>query len=383
MRRLRKNYWQGERWVWFAFGFVVVFLIAQVGWWMIFQRHLIQESVDYAQTSWLREAAVVQQLWSASDPGGRAELAQELREQFPHLRVVGEQVFVDPEQLAAYRNQQLRSLRMLAFEGPFFLLVMLLGLWIIARSFRREQEFKRRQQNFLLSATHEFRTPIGTLRLLQQTLQLREVAPEKRKAYLSSMGQELSRLEDLSERLLATARLEQGLASAQTQLQDLSQAVQTRVEALRPTLEARGAELHFEAAEQSLPVELDAEALSLVLSNLLENALKYSPGPHKPIWVRVLAQGNQALVQVEDRGIGVAREALANIFEPFYRAGNELTRETSGMGLGLYLVQSLMGLMGGRAGCEPLEVGTRFGLYFPLKAEGARARESERERSPA
>lgn len=382
MGRERKNYWQGERWVWFAFGLVVVFLVAQVGWWMVFQRHLIQESVDYAQTSWLREAAVVQQLWRASDPQGRASLAQELREQFPHLRVVGEQVFVDPEQLAAYRNQQLHSLRMLAFEGPVFLGVMLLGLWIIARSFRREQEFKRRQQNFLLSATHEFRTPIGTLRLLQQTLQLREVVPEKRKAYLSSMGQELARLEDLSERLLATARLEQGLASAQTQLQDLSQAVETRVQALRPTLEARGAELHFEAAGQSLPVELDAEALSLVLSNLLENALKYSPGPYKPIWVRVLAQGSQATVQVEDRGIGVGKETMAHIFEPFYRAGNELTRETSGMGLGLYLVKSLMELMGGTVVCEPLETGTRFSLYFP-KAEGARQKETERQRSPA
>ena len=366
MSGLRKNYWQGERWIWLAFGLVVVFLVTQVSWWMIFQRHLIQQSVDYAQTTWLREAAVVQQLWLASDPESRARLAQELRQQFPHLQVEGERVFVNPDQLAAYRNQQLRSLRMLAFEGPFFLLVMLLGLWLIARSLRREQEFKRRQQNFLLSTTHEFRTPIGTLRLLLETLQVREVSPEKRRAYLLSMGQELSRLEDLSERLLATARLEQGLASTQTQRQDLNQAVAEKVQTLKPTLEARGAALHFEPAPQALFAELDAEALRLVLSNLLENALKYSPAAHKPIWVRVEAQGNQALVQVEDRGIGIAKEALPNIFEPFFRAGNELTRETRGMGLGLYLVKSLMELMGGKVVCEPMSQGTRFTLYFPI-----------------
>ncbi len=378
MRR-NNNYWRSERWVWVAFVFVVVFLVVQVGWWLIFQRNLIQQSIEYASTAWLQEAAVVQQLWTASAPAEREKLAQELRLQFPQLRVEDERVFVDPNQLASYRNQQLRHLRMLAFEGPFFLLIMLLGLWIIARSLRREQEFKRRHKNFVMAATHEFRTPIGAIRLMLQTLQMREFSPEKRAKYLDNMSQELSRLETLSERLLATARLERGLPMPSQEVQDLGKVVSEKVQALRPTLEARGAQIFFEPAAALLPVELDSEALGLIVSNLLENALKYSPDPQKPIWIRLRSQGAQAMLEVEDRGRGVIKEALPHLFEPFYRAGDEQTRETSGMGLGLYLVKALMELMNGHVSCEPLEHGTRFGLYFPLINASSLAAE----RSPA
>ncbi|MDX2006817.1 MAG: HAMP domain-containing sensor histidine kinase [Meiothermus sp.] len=370
MPRTPQKYWQGERWVWVAFVVVVVFLVAQVGWWMIFQRNLIQQSIEYASTTWLQEAALVQQLWQASDlsrdPAGRERLAQELRQQFPQLRIEGEQVFVDPVQMAAYRNQQLRHLRMLAYEGPFFLLIMLLGLWIIARSLRREQALKRRHRNFLMAATHEFRTPIGTIRLMLETLQMRELTPEKRLSYLENMHNELNRLEALSERLLATARLERGLDLPKHEIQNLAVVLSEKVQALRPTLETRGAQIILETPPDHLPVELDLEAFGLVLSNLLENALKYSLSAEKPIWVRVETRDNQALIKVEDRGVGVSREALPHLFEPFYRAGDEQTRETSGMGLGLYLVRSLMALMNGSVSCEPLEQGTRFTLALPL-----------------
>ena len=366
MKRIRLKYWQRESWVYLTFWVILVFLIAQVIWWMIFQRTLIQQNLDYAQTSWLREAVVIQQLLLVSGVSQRTELTKQLQEQFPYIQIEGEKVQIDPQRLATFRHQQLRGLRMLAFEGPFFLLIMLSGLWIIARSFRREQDFKRRQQNFLLSSTHEFRTPIGTLRLLLDTLKMRELSPEKRASYLLSMGQELSRLEDLSERLLVAARVDQGLLPVQTQLQDLTRVVQEKLNMLAPALEARGAQIYFEPVKQLLPIDLDAEALSLVLSNLLENALKYSPDASKPIWVRVLNQGKQALVQVEDRGVGVTKDSVQKIFDPFFRIGNELTRETRGLGLGLYLVKSLMELMNGSVICEPLEKGTRFVLIFPL-----------------
>lgn len=363
------------RWVWVAFGLVVLFLIAQVTWWMIFQRHLIQQSIDYAETTWLQEAAVVQQLWSASDPAEREVLAQELREQFPQLRVEGDKVLVDPEQLAAYRNTQLRHLRMLAFEGPFFLLVALLGLYIIGVALRREQELKRRQQNFLMAATHEFRTPISTLRLLAETLERRELSREKQLNYLAHMGQELSRLEALSERLLATARLQQqtqvrlspaGLALATATRLDLGQVVAELLQKQRGGLEARGAVITLEPAATPLPVELDMGAFGIVLSNLLDNAVKYTPEAQKPVRVRLERQDGEALLHVEDQGSGIAPEDLPHIFDPFYRSGSELTREAPGLGIGLYLVKTIMELLGGQIICTPLERGTRFTLRLPL-----------------
>ncbi|MBI5811648.1 MAG: HAMP domain-containing histidine kinase [Meiothermus silvanus] len=367
------------RWVWVAFGLVVVFLIAQVTWWMIFQRQLIQQSIDYAETPWLQAAALVQQLWLASNPTEREALAQELRQGFPQLRVEGERVLVDPEQLAAYRNAQLRHLRMLAFEGPFFLLVALLGLYIIGMALRREQELKRRQQNFLMAVTHEFRTPISTVRLLAETLERRELPREKQLGYLAHMEQELSRLEALSERLLATARLEQsrtrltpqGFALATATRLDLGQVVTELLQRQRGGLEARGAVLRLELPEGELPVELDPEAFGIALSNLLDNAIKYTPGEKKLIRLRLERQGSEALLHVEDQGSGVAPEDLPYIFDPFYRSGSELTRETPGLGIGLYLVKTIMELLGGKITCTPLEQGTRFTLSLPLSAERA------------
>lgn len=345
---------------------VVGFLIAQALWWMVFQRQLVQQSIDYAEEAWLREAAVFQQLWLSSDPAQRSLLAQELQQSFPHLRLQGEQVVVDPNRLAEFRNQQLRYLRMLAFEGPFFLLVMLLGLAIIGRSLQREQRFKQRNRNFLMAATHEFRTPITTLRLIQQTLQMRELPNEKRQLYLASMAHEIRRLEDLSEKMLAAARLEQGLFTGSLKRLELGSAVQNRLDEIKPTLEARGAKVWLELSDQPLWVEADPEALGLILSNLLENALKYSHADDKPIWVRVMLNNAQALVQVEDRGIGIAKEALGQLFEPFFRAQDESTRSTPGMGLGLYLVRSLMDWMHGSVACEALDRGCRFSLRFPM-----------------
>jgi len=357
--------------VWLAFGLVVVFLLAQVAWWLIFQRNTIQQNIEYAETAWLQEAALVQQLWAATAPEKRAALLSELRQAFPHLEVEGERVYVNPERLKAYRDEQMRHLRMFAYEGPFFLLVMLLGLYIIGRSLKSEQELKRRQQNFLMAASHEFRTPISTLRLLAQTLQMRELSREKQLAYLTHMSHEIDRLEDLSERLLATSRLAQGLGQIKPERHDLNQAVSRCLARQQNTLVARGVTLHLEPAPTPLPVDLDPEAFSLVLSNLLDNAVKYSPGPQKPVWVRLRREGSQAVLEVEDRGVGLSRGELQQIFEPFYRVGDEQTRSTRGLGLGLYLVKSITELMGGRVWAEALPQGSRFVLSLPLlEAQG-------------
>lgn len=364
---------------WLAFGLVVVFLLAQVAWWILFQRNTIQQNIEYAETAWLQEAALVQQLWAATAPEKREALRLELKKAFPHLEVEGERVYVNPERLQAYRAEQMRHLRMFTYEGPVFLLVMLLGLYIIGRSLQSEQEFKRRQQNFLMAASHEFRTPISTLRLLAQTLTMRELPREKQRTYLEHMTHEIDRLEDLTERLLATSRLTQGMGRIKPERHDLNQAVSRCLARQQQTLTARGATLHLESAPTPLPVELDPEAFSLVFSNLLDNAVKYSPQPEKPIWVRLRSRGGQALLEVEDRGIGLSKGQLQQIFEPFYRVGDEQTRSTRGLGLGLYLVKSITELMGGRVWAEVLPEGSRFVLSFPM----IEAPELATERSPA
>jgi signal transduction histidine kinase len=180
------------------------------------------------------------------------------------------------------------------------------------------------------------------------------------------MELELRRLQDVSERVLATARLEQGVGSNEREVRDLRRIALELIETQRPLLEARGARITLEESDAPLPVLIDPAAFSIVLGNLLDNAVKYSSTPEKPILVKLGTQSGFALVSVEDRGIGISPREVPHIFDQFYRVGDELTRDARGLGLGLYLVKSITELLGGRVRCEPLNHGTRFTVSLPM-----------------
>jgi signal transduction histidine kinase len=227
---------------------------------------------------------------------------------------------------------------------------------------------KRRQQNFLLAATHEFRTPISTLRLLVESAQYRELPREKQLELLERMNTEVSRLTDVSERVLATARLEQGAVIGSLEVRDLGIVTAAIVAEMRQKLGGRGATITLEDTHQELPTKVDAAAFGIVLGNLIENAVKYSPDAVKPVTVRLEAKGERAMVSVTDAGVGVDPKEVPHLFDQFYRVGNEMTRTAQGLGLGLYLVRGITELMGGTVRCEPLPQGTRFTVSLPLAA---------------
>jgi signal transduction histidine kinase len=354
-----------------AFVVIVIFLVIQLGWWLVFQKNYIETAMLQTTVTWTREAQALQMLLEKTSVIERPKLRQSLQLEYPHLDLNASLVQVNLENAEAYRHKQMGYLRMFAFEGPFFVLVILGGLWVIAISLRSERELKRRQENFLMAATHEFRTPITTLRLLIETSQYRDFNREKQLEYLSRMELELRRLQDSSERVLATARLEQGIHPTEIGVTDLNTTVSIQLQSLQPALEARGASIKLELADMVLPVSIDESAFGIVLSNLLDNAVKYSPNAIKPIVVKLGINKNLAFVSVEDQGVGIDPNEVPHVFDQFYRVGSELTRVARGLGLGLYLVKSITELMDGRVLCEPLEQGTRFTLRFPIQTQTA------------
>jgi signal transduction histidine kinase len=338
-----------------AFVVLLIFLVAQVVWWMVFQRNYIDAHVAQTAKAWQLQAEFASQAKAAILP--------------PHLVWQNQTVVVKQSALAAFKERQERYLRMFAFEVPFFLAVMFLGLWVIWRSLQSDQELRRRQENFLMAASHEFRTPISSLKLLLETLTLRRFTPEQQLEVLNRAHLELERLHQTSERVLATARLERE-TQPQLQAHDLGRVVQQAVARQRLHLEQRGAVLDLHLS-QPLLVNLNPEALEIVLSNLLDNAVKYSPEPQKPISITVFASAGMAVLALEDRGVGISSKETKFVFDQFYRVGSELTRASKGLGLGLYLVKALTERMNGRVRLESLPVGTRFVLSFPLLPEPA------------
>ena len=348
-----------------AFVAVVIFLFAQVIWWMLFQQQYIEHSIQQTALQWQNEAKLAELALESALPAKQERLLKQMEQLSRHLDF-SRPVQVSATALEAFKQRQTRYLRMFAFEVPFFLLVMLGGLLMIWKSMQTDFELRRRQENFLMAATHEFRTPITSLRLLVETAQYRELPRDKQLEVLERMNREVERLQDVSERVLATARLEQGLGVQQLTINNWSDVLFEYLQKQRLNLEKRGVILHLDITSDVL-VALDSAAFEIVLSNLLENAMKYSPNPEKPIFIRLETKGAFALLSLEDRGIGIAASEIPHIFDQFYRVGQEMTRVAKGLGLGLYLVRGIVGLMHGSVRCEPLVVGTRFVLTVNAK----------------
>lgn len=348
-----------------AFWVIIVFVLAQIAWWMIFHYRYIGQVTEQTLTAWQRDEETANMaLRYARD---EAALRAQLEDTYPHLLFDGERFVLDQQMVEEFEARQESHVRMFAFEGPFFGLVVLIGLYIIAHSLRTERELKRRQQNFLSAVTHEFRTPIGTLKLLIETALYRPLGEEKQRTYLERMESELARLEATSEQVLASARLEQTGTPPQLEAADLNEVVRKTLHTLRPSLEARGAKLHVRYTPEPLPVSLDPSAFSIVLGNLLDNAVKYTPADEKPVRVWLEKQGHVIALHVDDEGVGIKNEEVKRIFDKFYRTGDELTRESTGVGLGLYLVKSITEAMNGWVRCEaPLDSATDHGSRFSV-----------------
>lgn len=350
-----------------AFGVIIVFVLVQVIWWIIFQNRYIATVTNQMLGEWRNDVAFANLLFSENPSEA---LKTELLQRYPHLMFDANEAgfSLNQDLVKSFAAEQNSSSRMFAYEGPFFVIVVLIGLWIIARSLRTERELKTRQQNFLSAITHEFKTPISTLRLLIQTALMRNLAPEKQRDYLERMEAELSRLEQTSEQVLASARLEQSSEATVLEPLELNSLVQGLVGKVRSGLEARGAELKVVYNPEPLPVSVDSSAMSVVLNNLLDNAVKYSPSAPKLVTVRLLAQDDLAIVQVEDQGMGVSEQEMKHIFDRFYRVGSEMTRNSKGVGLGLHLVKSITEAMNGWVRVEANDPqGTRFSIVLPRR----------------
>jgi len=346
-----------------AFVVIVLFVLAQVVWWLIFIVRMVDRHGAERELAWTNDLQSANALL-ASEPEALAALLA----RYPHLQLAaGEtELRIDPEvvMVADRANRSVR--RMVMFEGPFFAIVILALLSFIAGSLRAERELKRRQQNFLSAVTHEFNTPISTLRLLVQTMRLRALSPERSFQHLRLMEGELDRLERTGAQVLAAARLEQSVEPPVMEVLDLNAAVQGIVGRSRAGLALRGAQLQVRYAPEPVAVSLDLKAFALVLENLFDNAVKYTPGERKPIHVTVVGEPEVVRVVVEDEGVGIAVEERTRIFERFYRTGDEMTRTSQGVGLGLHLVRSITEAMNGWVVVDAGTGGrgTRFTLTF-------------------
>lgn len=245
------------------------------------------------------------------------------------------------EQISEIHAIMDKKMWMVAGEGSIFLVLLLGAAFYMLRSFNRELSVQAHQRNFMLSVTHELKSPLSSVKLHLQTLLKRELPPDKQKELAGSALKESERLEKLIENILTASRIESNKYVLDEKKHNLSLFVQrSAIRLLNPSISNRTLYTEIEPDHYA---SFDETALFVMLSNLLENAVKYSPNS-SPVSVYLRSQDAQLLLTVADKGKGISEKDKPNIFKKFYRSGNEDTRNSKGTGLGLFIVKELADL---------------------------------------
>ena len=246
-------------------------------------------------------------------------------------------------------------------EGSVFLLLISIGAVFLYRSVRHQFKLQQQQQNFMMAITHELKTPISITRLNLETLQKYQLSDPQKQKLLQVTLHETSRLDSLINNILLSAQLEGGAYPSTKENLDLSDLVTDVVKQFTN----RYPERHIVAAiEPDIEFTGDPLLLKLLVSNLLENAHKYSP---KETTISCqLTKGHHIQLLVTDEGIGIPDDEKPMVFKQFYRIGNEQTRHTKGTGLGLYISKKIVaGHQGTITITDSKPQGTIFTVTFP------------------
>jgi signal transduction histidine kinase len=246
--------------------------------------------------------------------------------------------------------------------------LMFLGAILILRDIAREKETTRHRAEFVNNISHEFKTPLTLIRLYSETLECQEgLSREQKKEAYEIITKEVERLTHMINNVLDFSRIEMGRKELNFKSGDLPEVIRGTLNSYRYHLEKKGFLIHTDIAENLPPIEFDKEAIAGVLINLLSNATKFSPD-RKEVTVRLFPKDGSAVLQVEDRGIGIPIKEREKIFEKFYQVKNEVVAEAGGSGLGLPLVKHIVEAHGGevRVESEPGK-GSVFSVILPIE----------------
>lgn len=241
----------------------------------------------------------------------------------------------------------------------------------------------RRQSNFIDSVTHELKSPIASLKLYLQTLNMRDVSKEERQKFLEFMMDDVERLDTLINHVL-----DAGYTSQSKKLQVMEPIDLERLLRQCSKLVTARYRIPDETIELDLePCEIRGERIDLVMifRNLIDNAVKYSGNPPK-VRVKLMVSNNFGVVRVSDNGPGIPQDLRSKIYARFVRLGDELQRQKPGTGLGLHIVKTLLKRARGKikiSDNSQEETGTVFEVKLPGAYRPTNQRSATKESKPA
>jgi K+-sensing histidine kinase KdpD len=260
----------------------------------------------------------------------------DLKQKITEISSTNETILI--QEIDSLHQKKKMKVIMIAGEGTVFLLLLIFGIYKIRQAHNKEQELNNQQKNFFLSITHELKTPIAATKLQIQTLLKHKLEPDKQNELLTNALNETERLNTLIDNVLLANRLDSGEFAFKKEKENVSELTLNIINRYYKNELAKKEISH--QIDKDLFIELDKTTFPSLITNLLDNALKYS-FDEKNIFV-VLKKINQSVtLAVKDEGCGISESDKKKIFTKFYRAGNEETRTAKGTGLGLYIVNYL------------------------------------------
>jgi two-component system, OmpR family, sensor histidine kinase CiaH len=248
-------------------------------------------------------------------------------------------------------------------EGTTFLALILVGAVYVYRATRRQLKMSQQQQNFMMAITHELKTPIAVAQLNLETLQKRKLDEDKQQKLISNTLQEANRLNTLCNNILFASQLDAGAYHPTKDEINFTDLVEGCVDDCRNRFPQRTI---IEKIDERIYFTGETLLLQMLVNNLIDNALKYSPR-EAPVTISLSEAGRKIKLVVSDEGFGVADNEKKKIFEKFYRSGDENTRKAKGTGLGLYLCKKIVESHNGYISVtDNYPSGSSFAASFPV-----------------
>ncbi|HEY0548744.1 MAG TPA: ATP-binding protein [Verrucomicrobiae bacterium] len=343
------------------------------------------------------------QFWKQSRPrSAPAVLAAAVREEGGRPLLAVNIHLISPQLLYAQQEERAALFKLLIGASA---LASIIGFFTARRAFHKQLRLAEMKSNFVSSVSHELRAPIASVRLMAEGLERGKISePAKQQEYFRFITQECRRLSSMIENVLDFARIEQGRKQYEFEPTDVAALVEKTVKLMVPyaaehevklrlaektgarmpkaemvNAAANATDAQSDSAwgeKEQVVANIDGQAIQQALVNLIDNAVKHSPGG-KEVVVSLEIVNLQILISVGDHGPGIPATEHEKIFERFYRLGSELRRETPGVGIGLSIVKHVVEAHGGRVRVDSqVGKGSRFTMELPLTAEAQSRREA-------
>jgi len=262
---------------------------------------------------------------------------------------------------------------LLLVAGVLSFLILIAGLTVNTVFLVREIRRNEQHDAFINAVTHELKTPVASIRLYLQTLQQRDIDPEKRQEFLGTMLADTDRLQSTIDQVLLAGKTGSGRKLTYRSDVDLAELIDDCVTVASRRHGLAVGELQVQnriPKGESLVVDGEPEELRAAIGNLLDNAVKYSGETVKVLVELEKLSGRRAAIRVTDAGVGITDHELKRVFKRFYRIPGVLSTRVKGTGLGLSIVLSVAKRHGGKAYVESQGKGkgSAFTIELPLKA---------------